>query len=144
MAKKNIILNFRNLSFKSIMASVFIVTFYCSTRLLIDSLPNNKIVDWSNLKAFADDKINVTEKLKFTCFEKHRKHHGKWRKCWLPAFSHFPILFSKGSFFRVIKSQDCVVKSQLFPKQVLLRVYRTNLCYKQFLLFLQCFPQLYL
>ena len=28
-------------------------------------LPNDKIVDWSNLKAFADDKIYVTEKLKF-------------------------------------------------------------------------------
>ena len=32
---------------------------------LIYSLPNNKIVDWSNLRAFADDKIYVTEKMKF-------------------------------------------------------------------------------
>ena len=30
-----------------------------------NSLPNDKILDWSKLKAFADDKINVTEKLKF-------------------------------------------------------------------------------
>ena len=30
-----------------------------------NSLPNNKIVDWSNLKASADDKIYVTEKSKF-------------------------------------------------------------------------------
>ena len=29
------------------------------------SLPNDKILDWSKLKAYADDKINVTEKLKF-------------------------------------------------------------------------------
>ena len=28
------------------------------------SLPNDKIVDWSKLKAFADNKINFTEKLK--------------------------------------------------------------------------------
>ena len=28
-------------------------------------LPNNKISDWSKFKAIADDKINVTEKLKF-------------------------------------------------------------------------------
>ena len=28
-------------------------------------LPNNKILDWSKFKAFADDKINMTEKLKF-------------------------------------------------------------------------------
>ena len=30
----------------------------------IHSLPNNKILDWSKLKAYAD-KINVTEKLQF-------------------------------------------------------------------------------
>ena len=32
---------------------------------IFNSLPNNKILDWSELKAFADDKINVIEKLKF-------------------------------------------------------------------------------
>ena len=32
---------------------------------LIYSLPNDKIVDWSNLRAFADDKSYVTEKMKF-------------------------------------------------------------------------------
>ena len=31
---------------------------------LINSLPNNTILDWSKLKVFAGDKINVTEKLK--------------------------------------------------------------------------------
>ena len=39
-----------------------------------------------------------------------RKHCGKRRKCWLPAFSLFPTMFSKG-FFKVIKSWDCVVKN---------------------------------
>ena len=28
-------------------------------------LPNDKVKDWSKLKAFADDSINVTERLKF-------------------------------------------------------------------------------
>ena len=28
----------------------------------LNSLPNDKILDWSKLKAFADDIINVTEK----------------------------------------------------------------------------------
>ena len=27
----------------------------------VNSLPNDKLLDWSKLKAFADDKINVTE-----------------------------------------------------------------------------------
>ena len=30
---------------------------------LTNSLPNNKILGWSNLEAFADDKIIVTEKV---------------------------------------------------------------------------------
>ena len=30
-----------------------------------NSLPNDKLLDWSKLKAIADVKINVTEKLKF-------------------------------------------------------------------------------
>ena len=29
------------------------------------TLPNNKILHWSKLKAHTDDKINVTEKMKF-------------------------------------------------------------------------------
>ena len=45
------------------------------------------------------------------CFENGRKHLGKRRKCWLPAFSPFPKMFSKDSFLRVVKSWDCVGKS---------------------------------
>ena len=32
---------------------------------LLNSLPKDKILDRSKLKAFADDKINVNQKLKF-------------------------------------------------------------------------------
>ena len=38
-----------------------------------------------------------------------RKHCGKRRKCWLPAFSPFLTMFSKGFFCKVVKSQDYVV-----------------------------------
>ena len=55
------------------------------------------------MRAFADDKINFNEKL--ICFGKGRKQFGKRRKCWLPAFSPFPKMFSKASFFRVVKSR---------------------------------------
>ena len=37
------------------------------------------------------------------CAGQDRKHCGKRRKCWLPAFSSFPTMFSKGPFFRVVK-----------------------------------------
>ena len=29
------------------------------------SVPNDKILDWSIIKAFADNEVNMTEKLKF-------------------------------------------------------------------------------
>ena len=65
----------------------------------INSLPNDKFVDWSKLKAFADDKINVSEKLKFVVGWVE-KHCGKRRKCWLPAFYPFPTMFLKDFFFK--------------------------------------------
>ena len=42
---------------------------------------------------------------------------GKGKKCWLPAFSPFPTMFSRAFFFRVVKTQDCVVKSEFFSTQ---------------------------
>ena len=72
-----------------------------------NSLPNDKILNQSNSKDFADDKIEVTEKLDFVLGRVEKIV----RKCWLPAFSPFPTLFSKGCFLRVVKSRDCVVKS---------------------------------
>ena len=75
----------------------------------VNSLPNDKILDLTKLKAFADDKLNVT---KMTVFLFNREENcGKRRKCWLPEFSLFPTVFSKAFFPRVVKSQDCVVKS---------------------------------
>ena len=35
--------------------------------MLINSLPSDKFLNLSKLKAFGNDKINVTEKLKFVC-----------------------------------------------------------------------------
>ena len=41
---------------------------------------------------------------------KDRKHCGKRKKCWLPAFSPFLTMFSKECFFKVIESWKCVVR----------------------------------
>ena len=42
---------------------------------------------------------------------KSGKHCGERRKCWLPAFSPFPKMFSKVVYLRVVKSWHCMVKS---------------------------------
>ena len=38
------------------------VEFCC---FILNPVPDDKILDWSKLKSFANDEINVTEKLKF-------------------------------------------------------------------------------
>ena len=75
----------------------------------VNSFPHSKVLDWFKLKGFADVKINVTKKIEIS-FSEGRKHCGKRRKCWLPAFSPFPRMFSKGFLFSVFKSWDFVVR----------------------------------
>ena len=43
-------------------------------------------------------KIRFTDRNIEICFGKGRKHCGKLRKCWLPAFSLFPQCFQKVSY----------------------------------------------
>ena len=64
-------------------------------------LPIDKILDWCKLKAFADDKLKVNEKLKFDL--------GRVENI-VTSFFPFPTMFSTGFFFNVVKSWDCVVK----------------------------------
>ena len=68
----------------------------------LNPLPNHKFLDWSKLKAFCrwQNKHNLKTQI---LVKSGRKHCGKRRKCWLPAFSHFLTMFSEGFFFRVVK-----------------------------------------
>ena len=78
------------------------------------TLPIDEILDLSNFKDFAEGKKKKKMPLKMN-FVMGRVENivGKGengRKCWLPAFSPFPTIFSKGLFVRVVKSRDCVLK----------------------------------
>ena len=69
-----------------------------------NSLPNDKFLDWFKLNALADDDMKVTEKkMKFVL----KTLENIVGKCWLPACSPFPTIFSKGLIFKVVKSWDC-------------------------------------
>ena len=83
-------------------------------RLTLQTLKNQDLLrkglnlDVTELKAFADNKLKVA-RMVLTIF--HRVENTvKRRKCWLPAFTSYPTVFSKASFFRVVKSLDSVVK----------------------------------
>ena len=70
---------------------------------------NNKTVNESTMKLFAEGKINMSEKLKFV-MERVENIVGKGENA---GYQHFLLLaqcFSKTFFLRVVKSRDCVVK----------------------------------
>ena len=71
--------------------------------------PNDNILDWSKLKAFQDDKINVNQKLKFD-FGRIENIVRKEENAGYQHFLLFPQCFQTGLFIRVVKNWDCVVK----------------------------------
>ena len=80
---------------------------HCTTKLcfasgFISCLPNDKILDLSKLKAFADDKINVTEKLKFV-LGRVENFVGKGENAGYQHFLLFLQCFQKVSFTGSLK-----------------------------------------
>ena len=75
---------------------------------MLNSLPNDKILDCSKLKTFADDKIYVTEKVKFVLgtIKKTLWEKEKMLVTSIFSFSHnvFKSLFLQGRY----KSGLCV------------------------------------
>ena len=74
----------------------------CCCEKCFNTLPNDKLLDVSKLKAFADDKINVTLKQKFF-FEIDRNIVGKGENAGYQHFLIFPQCFQKVSFSGSLK-----------------------------------------
>ena len=75
----------------------------------VNSLPNDKILDATKLKAFADDKINIA-KMTISLHDRVENNVEKGENAGIQHFLLFSV-FSKAFFFRIVKSRDCVVKS---------------------------------
>ena len=73
---------------------------------VFNSLPNDKILDWSKLKALAGDKINPAEKLKFV-LEMLENIVGKGENAGYQHFLLFPQCFQKACFSGVFKLGLC-------------------------------------
>ena len=69
---------------------------------VVNSLPNSKNLDWPKFKAFADDKINVTEKLKFV-LGRVEKIVGKGENAGYQHFLLFPQCFQNASYTGLLK-----------------------------------------
>ena len=74
------------------------------------TLPNDKTLDSSKFKAFADDKIMVDQKLRFV-LGKVENIVGKGEHAGYQHFLLFPQCFQKLSFPVVLKSWNYVVES---------------------------------
>ena len=70
--------------------------------MLFNSLPKSKILDWSKLKAFADDKINVNEVLKIG-LGRLENIVGKGENAGNQHFLLFPHCFQKPSISGSLK-----------------------------------------
>ena len=75
---------------------------YASVSKRLNSLPNDKSLDWSKSEAFADDKINVTEKLKLI-LERVENIVGKGENAGYQHFLLFPQCFPKASYTGSLK-----------------------------------------
>ena len=79
---------------------------------MVNSLPNDKILDLSKLKAFAVDKKIVTQNSEVV-LEILENIVGKGENAGYQNFLPIPRGFQKFFFLRVIKSRDCVVSSYM-------------------------------
>ena len=69
-----------------------------------------KFLDLSKLKVFADDMINVAVKM-ISLSDSVENIAGKGENAGYQHSLLFPLCFQKPFFFRVVNTQDCVVKS---------------------------------
>ena len=76
---------------------------------MVNSLLNYKILDCSELKAFADDKIKVLKMMIFV-FGRVNNFVGKGKNAAYQDFLLFPKCFPMAFLPRIVKNQDCVVK----------------------------------
>ena len=72
---------------------------YLPYQNMFNSLPNNKFLDWSKLKAFVDDRTKLTEKMKFI-LEMVENILGKGGNAGYQHFLLFPQYFQKTSYSR--------------------------------------------
>ena len=77
---------------------------------VFNSLPNDKILDWSKLKAFADNKINPTKQQAFFAGWVDNIV-GKGENAGYQHFLLFQQCYQKAPFLGSLKSRDCVEKS---------------------------------
>ena len=74
----------------------------CSGKWWLNSLPNDKILDWSKLKAFAGNKIKALKKMNFV-FDRVENVKGNGENAGYQHFFLFPQCFQKAFYSGSLK-----------------------------------------
>ena len=93
--------------------------------LLVNPLPENKISDQSKLKAFADDKLNVTQNIKVV-FHRTENMVGKEENDGYQQFLLFSECFQTGFFPSASKAPLCGNELTNSFTEIPCVVYRTS------------------
>ena len=84
---------------------------------VFNPLPDEKILGLPKLKAFADDKLNVTQNIKVV-FHRIENIVEKEENAGYQHFLLFPQCFQKFFFLQCVKSRHCVVMGSSMLLQV--------------------------
>ena len=79
----------------------------------VNFVPSDKILDMSKLKAFADDNLNMYQKMKFALV-RTENIVGKGENAGYQHFLLFPQCFEKASSLGSIKSRLCETKTPTY------------------------------
>ena len=79
----------------------------CYSKRGLNPLPDDKILDMTKLKGFADDKLNI-DKMTFSLVDGVENTEGKGENVGYQHFLLFPQCFPQPSL-GVVKSWNCVV-----------------------------------
>ena len=82
---------------------------------VIKDKPFTRQQNYTFVETESSENFNVAQMVQFFSEKKEKKHCGKRRKFWSPAFSPFLTIFSKSFFLRVVKTGNSLEK--LFTTQ---------------------------
>ena len=115
----------------------------------MNSLPNNKFLDWFTIKAFADDKLNVAENLKFVFgrvenivgIGEKKMHFLLFSQCFNSLPNDKILDVTKLKAFADDKLNIVKTMISLYNREENTVEKGENVGYQHFLLFEQCFPK---
>ena len=103
----------------------------CSVKRGLNSLPNDKILELTKLKAFADDKFNVSKMMR-SVSNREENIVGKGENAGNQHFLLFPTMFSNAFFYREVKNHGLFGKGLTLCVVVCVVVLKGHVEYKMY------------